>query len=154
MPVSIDNLPTQKSLIDFSELPKNSFDSVFIGFNLKYVLDDILLVKYVDETEDGTNIVRNGIVVPINADTKAWRIGQVILAGNNVKIAKVGDYVCFPNNLGVPIANIDIEEYGTLKKGVFLNEQRIFGICSMRKNDHESVASHVKKSSSKQRSRN
>lgn len=149
MAANIDLLPTQKSLIDFSELPKNSFDSVFFGYNLKTVLDDILLVKYVDETEDGSNIMRNGIVVPINADTKAWRIGEVILAGNNVKVAKKGDYVCFPNNLGVPIANIDIEEYGTLKKGIFLNEQRIFGICTLRKDGNESVASHIKKSSAK-----
>jgi len=152
MAANIDLLPTQKSLIDFSELPKNSFDSVFLGYNLKTVLDDILLVKYVDETEDGSNIVRNGIVVPINADTKAWRIGEVILAGNNVKVAKKGDYVCFPNNLGVPIANIDIDDYGTLKKGIFLNEQRIFGICSLRKDNNESISSNIKKSSSKQRS--
>jgi hypothetical protein len=151
MPADIDTLPTQKSLIDFSELPKNSFDSVFMGYNLKSVLDDILLVQLVDETEDGTNIVRNGILVPVNAVTKAWRIGKVILAGPNVKLAKAGEYVCFPNNMGVPIANIDIEGYGTLKKGVFLNEQRIFGICCIRENEHESVAANVKKSSSKQR---
>lgn len=137
-------LPTQKSLIDFSALPKNSFDSVFYGYNLKTVLDDILLVKYVDETPDGSNIVRNGIVVPVNADTKAWRIGEVILAGNNVRVAKIGDYVCFPNNLGVPISNIDVEGYGTLKSGIFLNEQRIFGICTLRENDNESVAAHIK----------
>jgi hypothetical protein len=151
MPVDIDTLPTQKSLIDFSELPKNSFDSVFMGYNLKAVLDDILLVQLVDETEDGTNIMRNGLLVPINAATRAWRIGKVIIAGPNVKLAKSGEYVCFPNNMGVPIANIDVEGYGLLKKGVFLNEQRIFGICSIRENEHESVASHVKKSSSKQR---
>ena len=75
MPLDIDLLPTQKSLIDLSELPKNSFNSVFYGYNLKAVLDDVLLVKYVDETEDGSSIIRNGIVIPINADTKAWRIG-------------------------------------------------------------------------------
>lgn len=149
MAANIDLLPTQKSLIDFSELPKNSFDSVFMGYNLKHVLDDILLVQLVDETEDGTNIMRNGLLVPINTATKAWRIGKVVLAGPNVKLAKPGEYVCFPNNLGVPIANIDIEDYGTLKKGIFLNEQRIFGICSVRENEHESVAAHVKKSSSK-----
>jgi hypothetical protein len=151
MPADIDTLPTQKSLIDFSELPKNSFDSVFMGYNLKHVLDDVILVEFADETEDGTNIIRNGIVVPINADTKAWRIGRVVLAGPNVKLAKPNEYVCFPNNLGVPIANIDVEGYGLLKKGIFLNEQRIFGICTIRKNEHESVANHIKKSSSKQR---
>ena len=153
MPLDIDTLPTQKSLIDLSELPKNSFNSVFFGYNLKTVLDDVLLVKYVDETEDGSSIVRNGIVVPINADTRAWRIGEVILCGPTAKHVKKGDYVCFPNNLGVPVANLDIDGYGTLKKGLFLNEQRIFGICSLRKDD-ESVASHIKKTSSKQRGRN
>jgi co-chaperonin GroES (HSP10) len=151
MPANIDLLPVHKSLIDLSELPKNSFNSVFYGYNIKTVLDDVLLVKYVDETEDGSSIVRNGIVIPINADTKAWRIGEVVLCGPTAKYVKKGDYVCFPNNLGVPVANLDIDGYGNLKKGLFLNEQRIFGICSIR-NDNESVATHVKKHSSNQRS--
>ena len=145
--------PVPKSLIDFSSLPKNSFNSVFYGYNLKQVLDDILLCTFVDETEDGTSIIRNGLHVPVNTDTKAWRIGEVILAGPNVKYAKIGDFVCFPNNLGVPVANLDIDEYGTLNRGIFLNEQRIFGICSLRKDDNESVASNIKKSASKQRRR-
>jgi len=152
MPADIDLLPAQKSLIDLAELPKNSFNSVFYGYNLKSVLDDVLLVKFVDETEDGSSIVRNGIVVPINVDTKAWRIGEVILCGPTSKYVKKGDFVCFPNNLGVPVANLDIDGYGTLKKGLFLNEQRIFGVCSVRQ-DNESVAANVKRSSAKQRSR-
>ena len=155
MVADIDMLgPVPKSLIDFSSLPKNSFNSVFYGYNLKTVLDDILLCTFVDETEDGTSIIRNGLHVPVNTDTKAWRIGEVILAGPNVKYAKKGEYVCFPNNLGVPVANIDIEGYGTLKKGIFLNEQRIFGICSLRGDDNESVASHLKKSATNKRRRN
>jgi len=155
MVADIDMLgPLPKSLIDFSSLPKNSFNSVFYGYNLKQVLDDILLCTFVDETEDGSSIIRNGLHVPVNTDTKAWRIGEVILAGPNVKYAKVGDFVCFPNNLGVPVANIDIDNYGTLKKGIFLNEQRIFGICSLRGNDNESVAANLKKPAAKQRRRN
>jgi hypothetical protein len=154
MSQNIDLLPTQKSLIDFSALPKNSFNSVFLGYNLKTVLDDVLLVKFVDETDDGASIMRNGIVVPVNADTRAWRIGEVILAGPNARYTKVNDYVCFPNNLGVPVSNLDIDGYGTLKSGIFLNEQRIFGICSIRQNDNESIAANLKKSSSKQRRRN
>jgi hypothetical protein len=144
MPANIDLLPTQKSLIDLSELPKNSFNSVFYGFSLKQLLDDVMLVKFVDETDDGTNIVRNGIVVPVNVDTKAWRIGEVILAGPNTKHAKIKDYVCFPNNLGIPVANISVDGYGTLKKGIFLNEQRIFGICSVI-NDNNTVAAYTTK---------
>ena len=148
MPVNIDVLPTQKSLIDFSELPKNSFDSVFIGYNLKEVLDDIILATFIDESENGKEIVRNGILVPINADTRAWRLGKVILVGPNVKIAKIGDIICFPNNMGVPISNIDVDNVGTVKKGIFINEQRIFGICSERKAD-ESKSRDIKKSSRK-----
>jgi hypothetical protein len=145
MPANIDILPTQKSLIDLSELPKNSFNSVFYGFSLRTLLDDVLLVKFVDETEDGTNIVRNGIVVPVNVDTKAWRIGEVILAGPNAKHTKAGDHVCFPNNLGIPVANIAVDGYGTLKKGIFLNEQRIFGICSVLDDNNSVAAQTVKK---------
>ena len=151
MAADIDALPTQKSLIDFSSLPKNSFNSVFYGYNLKQVLDDILLCTFVDESQDGSSIIRNGLHVPVNSDTKAWRIGEVILAGPNVRYAKVGDFVCFPNNLGVPVANWDIDGYGTLNRGIFLNEKRIFGICSTRKDDNESVAAHLKKSTTKQR---
>jgi hypothetical protein len=148
MPVNIDVLPTQKSLIDFSELPKNSFDSVFIGYNLKAVLDDIMLAVFIDESDNGKEIVRNGIVVPINADTRAWRLGRVVLTGPNVKIAKVGDVICFPNNMGVPISNIDVDGVGTIKKGIFINEQRIFGICSERQ-ANESNTRDTKKSSRK-----
>jgi hypothetical protein len=149
MPANIDLLPTQKSLIDLSELPKNSFNSVFYGFSLKHLLDDVLLVKFVDETEDGASIIRNGIVVPVNADMRAWRIGEVILAGPNSKFTKTGDFVCFPNNLGIPVANLSVDGYGTLKKGIFLNEQRIFGICSVL-NDDQTVASHTTKKKKKQ----
>jgi hypothetical protein len=154
MTVSIDKLTPMKSLIDFSELPKNSFNSVFYGYNLKNVLDDILLCTFVDESEDGTSIIRNGLHVPVNSDTKAWRIGEVILAGPNARFTEVGDFVCFPNNLGVPVANLDVDNYGTLKKGIFLNEQRIFGICSKRASEDEDVTSNLKKPSIKQRSRN
>jgi hypothetical protein len=148
MPLPIDVLPTQKSLIDLSELPKNTFNSVLYGFKLKQILDDVMLAEFVDESRDGTAILRRGIYIPGNADTKAWRIGRVLLAGPNVKHAKVGDYIIFPNNLGIPIAKIDIEGYGELEKGIFINEQRIFGIASMIQ-DNESVASITAKSSKK-----
>ena len=142
MPLPVDVLPTQKSCIDLSELPKNTFNSVLYGFRLKQILDDVLLAEFVDETTDGSAILRRGIFIPGNAMTKAWRVGKVILAGPNVKYAKTGDHIIFPNNLGIPIANIEVEGFGTLAKGIFLNEQRIFGICSQLE-DNESVASLI-----------
>ena len=148
MPANIDQLPTQKSLIDLSELPRNSFGSALYGFKLKALLDDIMLVKFEDETDDGQLIKRKGLFVPVNTDTKAWRVGKVILAGPNTKIAVKDMFVMFPNNLGIPIANIEVENYGTLKKGIFLNEARIFGVASTY-NSNESVAEHNKKLAAK-----
>jgi hypothetical protein len=146
--VPIDVLPTQKSLIDFSSLPKNTFDSVFLGYNLKQVLDDVILAVFIDESDNGNEIVRNGILVPVNVDTRAWRLGRVILAGPNVKYAKTDDVICFPNNMGVPISNIEVDNHGTINKGIFINEQRIFGICSVR-DENESNTRNAKKSSRK-----
>lgn len=147
--LSVDVLgPVPKSLIDFSELPKNTFDSVFMGFNLKQVLDDIILAIFIDESENGKEIVRNGILVPVNAETKAWRLGKVVLTGPSVRHTKIGDVICFPNNMGVPITNIEVDGYGKVNKGIFINEQRIFGICSTRK-ENENIPGVVKKSSRK-----
>jgi len=127
MPLDIDLLPTTRSLIDLSS--HSSGDFGLEDYELTFILDDIILVEYVDISSDGDNIVRNGLYVPTNAVTKAWRKARVILTGPNVKHAKKGDIVVFPNNLGVTVSNMDIEGYGKIKKGIFLNESRIFGIC-------------------------
>jgi len=126
MPVDIDKLSTKRSLIDLTKHSEGDFG--LDDFELSFIFDDILLVEYVDETETG-DILRNGIVVPTNAVNKAWRKARVILAGPNVKYAKPDDIVIFPNNLGVTVANMDIVGKGKLKGGVFLNEDRVFGIC-------------------------
>ena len=126
--MNIDKIIPKKGLIDLTGFSSNSFDSFFVGYQLSQVLDDIILVKYVDEGNTQNEIIRGGIVVPVNADSHAWRIGEVILAGNNCQMVEKGDFICFPNNLGINIANIEIDGYGTLKSGHFINEQRIFGI--------------------------
>jgi cellobiose-specific phosphotransferase system component IIB len=134
MPLDIDLLPTTRSLIDLSS--HSSGDFGLEDYELTFILDDIILVEYVDISSDGDSITRNGLFVPTNALTKAWRKARVILIGPNVKHAKKGDIVVFPNNLGVTVSNMDIEGYGKIKKGVFLNESRIFGICKLK---HEST---------------
>ncbi len=125
---SIDLLTPKRSLIDLSAPPSGSFDSAIVGYSLSTLMEDVILVRYKDESEDGKALNRNGILIPLNADTKAWRIGEVLLVGTKCEYVKQGDYVCFPNNLGVPIANIDVDKVGKVKKGIFLNESRIFGI--------------------------
>lgn len=99
------------------------------GYELTAVLDDIILVKYVDCNDDGTEILKNGVWVPINVNTYAWRLGEVVLAGPRCNLVKVGDVVCFPNDKGIQVGNLEVEGQGKLKNSCFLNEERIFGIC-------------------------
>ena len=128
--VSIDVLETKKSLIDLDGYGKGNF-GFGDDFTLSFLFDDIVLVEFIDELSDGTGdvIQRNGIFIPTNALIKAWRKAKVILVGPSVKYCKKDDIVIFPNEKGIAVANLEIEGYGKLKKGVFLNEQRLFGIC-------------------------
>ena len=118
---SIDLLTPKRSLIDLSVPTEGSFDSAIIGYQMCRLMEDVILCKYKDETEDGQ-------ALPLNADTKAWRIGEVLLAGGQCEYVEIGDHICFPNNLGIPIANLEVQDIGKVKKGLFLNESRIFGI--------------------------
>ena len=124
-----------RSLIDLSDPDKGDFG--IDDYELSFIFDDILLIEYVDETEQG-EVERNGILVPTNALTKAWRKGKVILAGPDVKYTKEGDIVIFPNNMGVTISGVLIEGKGKIKKGIFLNEERMFGICKLQDVNTES----------------
>ena len=91
---SIDNLAPTRSLIDLSDPDKGDFG--IDDYELSFIFDDILLIEYVDETQEG-EIERNGILIPTNALNKAWRKGRVILAGPDAKYAKEGDIVIFPS---------------------------------------------------------
>jgi len=130
IPSHLDNLKQSRSLIDLESYS----DGVFAldDYVLSHLLDDIILVELIDEVSDGQGsaIQRNGIFVPTNAMTKAWRKGRVILRGPNAQFCENFDIVIFPNDKGVTVSNIIVEGHGKIKKGMFLNEQRVFGICS------------------------
>ena len=99
------------------------------GFELSNVLDGIILVRFVDCNDQGTEVFRNGVWVPINTSTFTWRIGEVLLAGPNCKLVKQGDHVCFPSDKGISVGNLVIANHGKIKNSCFLNEQRVFGVC-------------------------
>lgn len=93
-------------------------------FEITELLGDVIQVVYADVAEDGRSLVRNGIILPNEVvDNKAWRVGKVILAGPNTKQVKKGDYVIFPGDKGIK----GLQKNGKLN--IFLNEERIFGIC-------------------------
>ena len=144
----IDVLPVQKSHIDLAQHQQNTFDSALLGYDLSTVFDDIMLVEFVDDNDAG-EVKRGSIYCKIDSSTNAWRIGKVILAGPNVKSTKVNDFVVFPNNLGIKITNLDVDGYGNLKRGLFINEARIFGIVKSRKEESANIPRIVKKSATK-----
>lgn len=131
---SIDLLPVQKSHIDLSDRQLPS-DFGMDDYVLCKLYDDVILLEYADLVtgeETGDYILRGGIAIPINQVHNAWRKGKVVLCGPNVKITEIGDIVVFPNNMGIPITNLEVEGYGRMKSGLFLNEQRMFGICKVK----------------------
>jgi hypothetical protein len=95
------------------------------GWQLSKVLDDILMVQYADINEEGDLVKRGSMWVPINAVNHVWRVGKILLAGPNCKTVSEGDYIVFPNDRGIQVSNLN-----GLKHIVFLNEARIFGICT------------------------
>ena len=94
-------------------------------WQLTQVLDDILMVQYADINDEGTEVKRGDLWIPLGAVQFTWRIAKVIKAGPNCKLVKEGNYVVFPNDRGLQVANLN-----GLKHLAFLNESRIFGIVS------------------------
>lgn len=93
-------------------------------FEITELLGDVIQVVYADVDIDGQSLVRNGIVIPhAVSEQRAWRVGEVVLAGPNTRQVKKGHFVIFPGDKGLP----GIKKDGKLS--VFLNEERIFGIC-------------------------
>jgi cellobiose-specific phosphotransferase system component IIB len=132
MSLSVDILPVQKSLIDLSDsaLPT---DFGLDDYKLSKLFDDVMLLEYADIVSDETGdyVTRNGIAIPVAQVQNAWRKGKVVLKGPNVRYTNVGDIVVFPNNMGIGISNLEVTGYGRIKNGLFLNEQRMFGICEV-----------------------
>jgi hypothetical protein len=92
-------------------------------YNIVELLGDVIQVVYADVAQDGKSVVRNGIILPDGViDSKAWRVGRVVLTGPDTKQVKSGHYVIFPGDKGIK----GIQKNGVLN--IFLNEERIFGI--------------------------
>ena len=145
--------PNDHGIINLDTYRNDNF-SLF-EYKLSQVLDDVLLVQYVDIAHDATGqtVMRNGIALPLAHIQKAWRIGKVVLAGPQCNHVKVGDFICFPSDKGIPCSNIDVSDVGTLKDSIFLNESRVFGVCKPAE-QNASTTSNTSKATKGQRRRN
>ena len=97
-------------------------------YEIDEVLDDVIMAEYADVSNSGKEIKRNGIFIPeAIADQKAWRVGKVIISGPSVKserLKKAGTHFIFPGYRGIR----SLIRGG--KQIIFINEARIFGVCS------------------------
>jgi len=100
------------------------------GYKLSKVMDDIVLAQYVDLSNDGRSVIRNGIHIPLSQVKRTWRLARVILVGPRCSYTSPGDVVCFPDDKGIKVDNLRVVGYDeSLRDCLFLNEQRFFGIC-------------------------
>lgn len=138
MPANIDQLSPTRNLIDLSSHSDGNFGME--DFILSQVYNDIILVEFIDLSDDGETVKRGSIYIPTNTLIKAWRKAKVVLVGTEVKNTQVGDIVMFPNDKGVTVSGMDVAGYGKIKNGMFLNEQRLFGKCSPKQDEIKIIA--------------
>ena len=120
---------TKRSLIDLETYQETDTFSLQ-GYKLSKVMDDIVLAQYVDLSNDGRSVIRNGIHIPLSQVKRTWRLARVVLVGPQCKYTSPGDVVCFPDDKGIKVDNLRVVGYDrSLRDCLFLNEQRFFGIC-------------------------
>lgn len=131
MSANIDQLTPTESLIDLSRYTGSEF--TLPDFQLTKLFDDLILAEFLDVSPDGDAIKRGDIFIPLNAAPKAWRVGVVHLLGDKCDGVEVNDMIVFPSDKGVPVTNLQYTnvdgESKTVKNGIFLNQERLFGVC-------------------------
>ena len=112
-----------KGLVEIEEYRNNPLPE---DYEITQVLDDIIMAEYADLSEDGQNVVRNGILLPQGVvDQRAWRVAKALVVGPRTSV-KPGQYFIFPGDKGIK----GLSKGG--KQVIFLNEERIFGVCEPR----------------------
>ena len=119
----------KRSLIDLDTYQETDTFSLQ-GYKLSKVMDDIVLAQYVDLSNDGRSVIRNGIHIPLSQVKRTWRLARVVLVGPLCKYTSPGDVVCFPDDKGIKVDNLRVVGHDhSLRDCIFLSEQRFFGIC-------------------------
>lgn len=131
MSANIDQLAPTKSLIDLSRYNNDEF--ALPDHVITELFDDLILAEFIDVSQDGSAIKRGDIWIPLNTAPKAWRVGRVLLKGGNCTNIKLDQHIVFPSDKGVPVSGLQYKdeagETKTVKHGIFLNEERLFGAC-------------------------
>jgi cellobiose-specific phosphotransferase system component IIB len=100
----------KRSLIDLDTYQETDTFSLQ-GYKLSKVMDDIVLAQYVDLSNDGRSVIRNGIHIPLSQVKRTWRLARVVLVGPQCKYTSPGDVVCFPDDKGIKVDNLRVVGY-------------------------------------------
>jgi hypothetical protein len=114
-------------------------------WNITGVFHDILMCRYADvpEGDDGSHIIRNGIVVPLDVRTGTWRVVEVLKKGaSSSDDISVGDLLMIPNDRGISCVQ---SHDGKKERFIFINEERIFCKVEVRENTVNPLVSKKKK---------
>lgn len=117
-----------RDLLDLTDpkFDKSTFD--LNGYVLTSVFDDIVLLDMIDVDETG--LVKKGeLYINSSRSVKTWRKGKVVLVGCKVTQCKPNDIVILPNDMGIQVSNINVDNYGNVYRGIFVKEDKIFGVC-------------------------
>lgn len=78
-----------------------NYDLDLSKWKIKHLYKDTLWVQLLDEP-DADVIMRNGIAIAVSQAKAPYRLAKVILCGDDVKHAKIGEIVRFPQGVGQP----------------------------------------------------
>lgn len=104
----------------------------YLDWEITDVLDDIIMVQFVDVEEDGF-VKRESLFLKADPTKQLWRVGKVILSGPKCsKRIHPGVHIIFPNDKGIQVPKV-----GGFHNVAFINEERIFGICRPREDENK-----------------
>lgn len=121
-----DGLPrTNQGLADIEQYDGQVFPE---DFEITELLGDIIMAEMSDCSDDGKFVERDGIYIDNDMSRNTWRVAKIIMHGAGCsEIIEKGKYIMFPNDKGIRC----------IQKGekprIFLNEERIFGVCAPKK---------------------
>jgi hypothetical protein len=100
-------------------------DITYDKWNITHLYGSTLWVKRLDEP-DADSVMKGGVILTLNQAKGLYAIGQVIMAGAEVKHAKQGHYILFPSTGFGQSAQKVVDGYKTY----FLREDSVMAVVS------------------------
>lgn len=114
-----------------------NYDLDFSKWEIKKLYGTTLWVQLIDEP-DADTIQKGLLTIPVSQAKGLYRIGKVLMAGCDVKQAKEGEYIRFPQGVGSPY-EVKVGGYKTW----LLREEQVMMVVEPPFKDEEEIRKHV-----------